>query len=92
MQGGCEHKKARQLSFRYDHRVVDGKEAMAFLPRAKDCIESPARMLVGASWDQGLMASSQHGDGKMPSLLDHPSASSITFSFASFSSQSVFRC
>jgi 2-oxoglutarate dehydrogenase E2 component (dihydrolipoamide succinyltransferase) len=31
----------------YDHRVVDGKEAVTFLVRVKDCIEKPARLLVG---------------------------------------------
>ncbi len=36
------------LALSYDHRVVDGKEAVAFLIRVKDCIENPARMLVGA--------------------------------------------
>jgi 2-oxoglutarate dehydrogenase E2 component (dihydrolipoamide succinyltransferase) len=36
------------LALSYDHRVVDGKEAVTFLLRIKDCIENPARMLVGA--------------------------------------------
>lgn len=36
------------LALSYDHRVVDGKEAVSFLIRIKDCIENPARMLVGA--------------------------------------------
>ena len=36
------------LALSYDHRVVDGKEAVTFLIRVKDCIENPARMLVGA--------------------------------------------
>jgi len=36
------------LALSYDHRVVDGKEAVTFLLRVKDCIENPARMLVGA--------------------------------------------
>jgi 2-oxoglutarate dehydrogenase E2 component (dihydrolipoamide succinyltransferase) len=36
------------LALSYDHRVVDGKEAVTFLIRIKDCIENPARMLVGA--------------------------------------------
>jgi 2-oxoglutarate dehydrogenase E2 component (dihydrolipoamide succinyltransferase) len=30
----------------YDHRVVDGREAVTFLKRIKECIESPARMLL----------------------------------------------
>jgi 2-oxoglutarate dehydrogenase E2 component (dihydrolipoamide succinyltransferase) len=36
------------LALSYDHRVVDGKEAVAFLVRVKDCIEDPARLLVEA--------------------------------------------
>ncbi len=35
------------LALSYDHRVVDGKEAVTFLVRVKECIENPARLLVG---------------------------------------------
>ncbi len=35
------------LALSYDHRVVDGKEAVTFLIRIKDCIENPARLLLG---------------------------------------------
>ncbi len=34
------------LALSYDHRVVDGKEAVTFLIRVKDCIENPARLLL----------------------------------------------
>jgi len=34
------------LALSYDHRVVDGKEAVTFLVRVKDCIENPARLLL----------------------------------------------
>jgi 2-oxoglutarate dehydrogenase E2 component (dihydrolipoamide succinyltransferase) len=30
----------------YDHRIVDGREAVTFLRRIKDCIENPTRMLL----------------------------------------------
>ena len=30
----------------YDHRVVDGKEAVTFLVKVKECIESPGTMLI----------------------------------------------
>jgi 2-oxoglutarate dehydrogenase E2 component (dihydrolipoamide succinyltransferase) len=30
----------------YDHRLVDGREAVTFLKRIKDCVENPARMLL----------------------------------------------
>ncbi len=34
------------LALSYDHRLVDGKEAVTFLIRIKDCLESPARLLL----------------------------------------------
>ncbi|HYR59029.1 MAG TPA: 2-oxo acid dehydrogenase subunit E2, partial [Chthoniobacteraceae bacterium] len=34
------------LALSYDHRVVDGKEAVTFLVRVKDCIEQPSRLLL----------------------------------------------
>ena len=36
------------LALSYDHRVIDGKEAVTFLIRVKDCIENPARLLLGS--------------------------------------------
>ena len=36
------------LALSYDHRVVDGKEAVTFLVRVKECIENPVRLLLGA--------------------------------------------
>lgn len=34
------------LALSYDHRIIDGREAVQFLVRIKDCIESPERMLL----------------------------------------------
>lgn len=34
------------LALSYDHRVVDGKEAVTFLVRVKECIEDPARLFL----------------------------------------------
>ncbi len=34
------------VALTYDHRLVDGREAVTFLMRIKDCIENPARMLM----------------------------------------------
>jgi 2-oxoglutarate dehydrogenase E2 component (dihydrolipoamide succinyltransferase) len=34
------------LALTYDHRIVDGREAVLFLRRIKDVIETPARMLI----------------------------------------------
>lgn len=35
------------LALSYDHRIVDGKEAVSFLVHVKNCLEDPARMLLG---------------------------------------------
>jgi 2-oxoglutarate dehydrogenase E2 component (dihydrolipoamide succinyltransferase) len=35
------------LAMSYDHRIVDGKEAVSFLVRIKEGIEDPARLLLG---------------------------------------------
>ncbi len=34
------------LALSYDHRIVDGREAVSFLVRVKECIEDPERMLL----------------------------------------------
>jgi 2-oxoglutarate dehydrogenase E2 component (dihydrolipoamide succinyltransferase) len=34
------------LALSYDHRIVDGKEAVTFLVRIKDAIEDPQRLLL----------------------------------------------
>lgn len=35
------------LALSYDHRVVDGKEAVTFLVRVKEAIENPLRLFIG---------------------------------------------
>ena len=35
------------LALSYDHRIIDGREAVTFLVRVKECIESPERLLLG---------------------------------------------
>jgi 2-oxoglutarate dehydrogenase E2 component (dihydrolipoamide succinyltransferase) len=35
------------LALSYDHRVVDGREAVTFLVRVKDAIENPLRLFMG---------------------------------------------
>ncbi len=35
------------LAVSYDHRIVDGAEAVGFLVHVKECIESPERLLLG---------------------------------------------
>ena len=35
------------LALTYDHRVIDGREAVTFLVRIKECIENPERIMLG---------------------------------------------
>jgi 2-oxoglutarate dehydrogenase E2 component (dihydrolipoamide succinyltransferase) len=34
------------VALTYDHRIVDGREAVTFLKRIKECLENPSRMLL----------------------------------------------
>ncbi|MGH7306400.1 MAG: dihydrolipoyllysine-residue succinyltransferase, partial [Candidatus Rokuibacteriota bacterium] len=34
------------VALTYDHRIVDGREAVGFLKHVKDCMEDPARLLL----------------------------------------------
>jgi 2-oxoglutarate dehydrogenase E2 component (dihydrolipoamide succinyltransferase) len=34
------------LAVSYDHRVIDGREAVTFLVRVKEAIEDPQRLLI----------------------------------------------
>jgi 2-oxoglutarate dehydrogenase E2 component (dihydrolipoamide succinyltransferase) len=35
------------LALSYDHRIIDGREAVSFLARVKEMVEDPRRLLVG---------------------------------------------
>ena len=35
------------LALSYDHRIIDGREAVSFLVKVKEAIEDPRRMLLG---------------------------------------------
>jgi len=35
------------LALTYDHRIIDGREAVQFLVTVKQCLEDPARMVLG---------------------------------------------
>jgi 2-oxoglutarate dehydrogenase E2 component (dihydrolipoamide succinyltransferase) len=35
------------LALTYDHRIIDGKEAVQFLVTIKECLEDPGRLLIG---------------------------------------------
>ena len=44
--GKVEVRPMMYLALSYDHRIIDGREAVTFLIRLKDCIEDPQRMLL----------------------------------------------
>ena len=35
------------VALTYDHRLIDGREAVQFLVTVKQCLEDPARMVLG---------------------------------------------
>lgn len=45
--GAIEARPVMYLALSYDHRIVDGKEAVGFLVKIKDIIEDPQRLLLG---------------------------------------------
>jgi 2-oxoglutarate dehydrogenase E2 component (dihydrolipoamide succinyltransferase) len=46
VNGNVEIRPMMYLALSYDHRLVDGKEAVSFLIRIKDCLENPTRMML----------------------------------------------
>ena len=46
--GSIQARPMMYLALSYDHRIIDGREAVSFLVRVKECIESPERMLLDA--------------------------------------------
>jgi 2-oxoglutarate dehydrogenase E2 component (dihydrolipoamide succinyltransferase) len=44
--GKIEIRPMMYLALSYDHRVVDGKEAVSFLVRVKEGVEDPRRLLL----------------------------------------------
>jgi 2-oxoglutarate dehydrogenase E2 component (dihydrolipoamide succinyltransferase) len=44
--GKVEIRPMMYLALSYDHRIVDGREAVTFLVRVKDCLEDPARLVL----------------------------------------------
>ncbi|MCL6607803.1 MAG: 2-oxoglutarate dehydrogenase complex dihydrolipoyllysine-residue succinyltransferase, partial [Geminicoccaceae bacterium] len=46
--GRIEPRPMMYLALSYDHRIIDGREAVSFLVRIKECIEAPERMLLEA--------------------------------------------
>jgi 2-oxoglutarate dehydrogenase E2 component (dihydrolipoamide succinyltransferase) len=46
VEGKIEIRPMMYLALSYDHRVVDGKEAVTFLVRVKESLEDPARLVL----------------------------------------------
>jgi 2-oxoglutarate dehydrogenase E2 component (dihydrolipoamide succinyltransferase) len=44
--GRIEIRPMMYLALSYDHRVVDGQQAVTFLVRVKECLEDPARIVL----------------------------------------------
>jgi len=46
VDGQIQVRPMMYLALSYDHRIVDGREAVSFLVRVKECIEDPERLLL----------------------------------------------
>lgn len=46
--GSIEARPMMYLALSYDHRIVDGREAVTFLVRVKECLENPERIMIDA--------------------------------------------
>ena len=46
--GIVEIRPMMYLALSYDHRIIDGREAVTFLVRVKECLENPERILIDA--------------------------------------------
>lgn len=46
VNGSVEIRPVMYVALSYDHRIIDGKEAVSFLYRVKERLEDPARMLL----------------------------------------------
>ncbi len=44
--GKIEIRPMMYLALSYDHRIVDGQQAVTFLVRVKECLEDPARLVL----------------------------------------------
>jgi 2-oxoglutarate dehydrogenase E2 component (dihydrolipoamide succinyltransferase) len=47
-EGQVEIRPMMYVALSYDHRLVDGREAVMFLKHVKECVEEPARILIEA--------------------------------------------
>ncbi len=47
VQGQIVVRPMMYLALTYDHRIIDGREAVQFLVTVKECLEDPGRLLLG---------------------------------------------
>jgi len=47
INGQIQIRPMMYLAVTYDHRIIDGREAVQFLVTVKECLEDPGRMLLG---------------------------------------------
>ncbi len=45
-QGEVVIRPMMYVALSYDHRIIDGRDAVTFLVRVKECIEDPERLLL----------------------------------------------
>jgi 2-oxoglutarate dehydrogenase E2 component (dihydrolipoamide succinyltransferase) len=46
INGKIEIRPMMYLALSYDHRIIDGKEAVSFLVRVKEILEDPRRLFL----------------------------------------------
>jgi 2-oxoglutarate dehydrogenase E2 component (dihydrolipoamide succinyltransferase) len=46
LDGRVEIRPMMYVALTYDHRIVDGREAVTFLKHIKHCVEQPERLLL----------------------------------------------
>ena len=46
VDGKVEVRPVMYLALSYDHRIIDGKEAVSFLKIIKECLEQPKRLFL----------------------------------------------
>ena len=46
IEGRVEVRPMMYVALSYDHRIIDGREAVTFLIRVKECIEDPQRLML----------------------------------------------
>ena len=46
VDGKVEVRPMMYVALSYDHRIIDGREAVTFLVRVKECIEDPQLILL----------------------------------------------